>query len=182
MNITEIIDEVIRAEGGYVDDPHDAGGKTKYGITEKVARAAGYQGDMRDLPIELAKKIYYRKYVEEPGFSRIAAISPAIAAEVIDTGVNCGPATAGKFLQMALNAFNQRGALWPDLVVDGGVGQKTADALTAYLKNRAKDDGERVMLSALNCLQGARYIEISQAGDMKNESFVYGWIRNRVKV
>ena len=178
--IDEIIDEVIRAEGGYSDNPNDSGGKTMYGITEKVARANGYTGDMRGLPIEFARKVYFQRYAIDPGFDRVLLLSPVIAAELVDTGVNCGPAVAGEFLQRALNAFNQRGTLWPDLKTDGQIGQKSIDALAAYLKHRARDEGERVMIVALNTLQGARYIELSQAGQQKNEDFAFGWLRNRV--
>lgn len=177
--IDEIIDDVIKAEGGYSDNPDDSGGKTMYGITEAVARANGYHGDMRDLPLGLARELYVQQYVVRPGFDRVLLLSPMIAAELVDTGVNMGTATAAKFLQSALNAFNQRGNLWPDLVVDGGIGSKTIAALGAYLNHRQRDDGERVMLVALNCLQGARYIELSQA-DQKNETHAYGWLRSRV--
>lgn len=45
----EIFDAVLGKEGGYVNHPDDRGGPTKWGITEKVARAHGYRGDMRDL-------------------------------------------------------------------------------------------------------------------------------------
>lgn len=179
-DVAELIDEIIRVEGGYSDNPNDSGGKTKYGITEKVARANGYTGDMRDLHIELARGIYYRRYVVEPGFDKVMLLSPVIAAELVDTGVNMGPAVAGKFLQSALNAFNQRGTLWPDLVVDGGVGQKTISALASHLRKRGERDGVRVLLVALNALQGARYIELSQMGEHKNEDFVFGWMLNRV--
>ncbi len=34
--------------------PDDPGGKTRFGVTEGVARAAGFQGDMRELPLDLA--------------------------------------------------------------------------------------------------------------------------------
>jgi hypothetical protein len=36
-----------------------------------------------------------------------------------------------------------------------------------------------VMLKTLNCLQGARYIELAEHRQ-KNEEFVFGWIRARV--
>ena len=40
--IGAILASVIYLEGGYTDDPDDPGGKTKYGITERVAREYGY--------------------------------------------------------------------------------------------------------------------------------------------
>lgn len=180
--IDDIIDELIRKEGGYVNDPDDSGGETIYGITVAVARAFGYNGLMQNMPLTMARQIYFSEYVIKPGFDKIIGMSARIAAELVDTGVNMGPGVAVKFLQMALNAFNQKGALWPDLKVDGGLGPRTVECLRAYLQHRAKDDGEQVMLIALNALQGARYIELSQLGEQKNESFVYGWLRNRAAV
>src|SRR3546814_14279713 len=47
-----LIDAVIDREGRYVNHPADRGGATCWGITEPVARAAGYAGGMRDLGSE----------------------------------------------------------------------------------------------------------------------------------
>ena len=50
--VESIIDGIIEREGNgaYTNDPGDSGGPTRWGITEKVAKANGYTGDMRDLP------------------------------------------------------------------------------------------------------------------------------------
>jgi lysozyme family protein len=178
MSIDQIIEDVLRAEGGYVNDPKDAGGETNWGITIATARAAGYSGAMRDLPRETAKGIYRRRYVEAPGFGAIIGMSPAIAAELVDTGVNMGPAVAARFLQRTLNALNRNGRDWPDIAVDGIVGPGTHRALKQALAARGAD-GERVILRALNALQGARYIELAE-GRQANERFVFGWLDKRV--
>lgn len=178
MTIDEIIDDILRAEGGYVNDPKDAGGETNWGITIATARANGYNGPMRDMPKETARAIYRKQYVEAPGFAALIPISPAIAAELVDTGVNMGPAVAGRFLQRALNALNRNGADWGDVAVDGIVGRRTAAALKAAISTRGKS-GEAVILKALNCLQGARYIELAE-GRAANEKFVFGWLDKRV--
>ena len=67
--IDEIINEIIRVEGGYSNDKNDAGGETMYGITVAVARANGYAGNMKDMPRKVAYDIYYNQYVVKPGFS-----------------------------------------------------------------------------------------------------------------
>jgi len=36
-----------------------------------------------------------------------------------------------------------------------------------------------VLLTALNCSQGARYLELAE-GREKNEDFLFGWVLNRV--
>lgn len=180
MTIDEIIDDVLRAEGGYVNDSADRGGETNWGITAAVARASGYTGSMRDLPKEVARDIYHEKYVVGPGFAAIASVSPAVAAELVDTGVNMGTKTAGTFLQRVLNAMNDGGSNYADVKVDGNVGPSTMSALRRFLQTRGKR-GEVVMLRALNALQGARYIELAESRP-ENERFVFGWLANRVVV
>lgn len=178
MSVQAIINGVIDREGGYVNDKRDSGGETMYGITVAVARAAGYTGAMKDMPLHVAESIYFRQYVTGPNFDDIIPLSEAIASELVDTGVNMGPGIAGQFLQTALNAFNEGGKRYPDLKVDGQVGLGTIAALRAFLQHRGKA-GETVMLKALNCLQGARYLSITEARPA-NEAFVYGWIRERI--
>lgn len=180
MSIDTIIDDVLHAEGGYVDDPADSGGETNWGITVAVARANGYAGPMRDMPKDVARDIYHEKYVVGPGFAAIASVSPAIAAELVDTGVNMGTSTAGVFLQRVLNALNDGGSNYTDVKVDGSVGPGTMSALRRYLQTRGKH-GEVVLLRALNALQGARYIELAEKRP-ENERFVFGWLTNRVVV
>ena len=109
MDPTNLIDAVIDREGGYVDHPNDPGGPTRWGITAATARANGFAGDMRQFGRERAAAIYARTYWRGPGLDRIADRSPALAAELFDTGVNMGPPVAVGFLQRALNALN-RGA------------------------------------------------------------------------
>ncbi|WP_348522951.1 glycoside hydrolase family 108 protein [Escherichia coli] len=109
----KIFDEVLGKEGGYVNHPDDKGGPTKWGITEKVARAHGYRGDMRDLTREQALDILEADYWYGPRFDQVAALSPDIAAELCDTGVNMGPTVASRMLQRWLNVFNLRGRLYP---------------------------------------------------------------------
>jgi len=178
-SIDIIIDDIIRAEGGYVDNPNDSGGKTCWGITEAVARANGFIGSMQTMDKDFARAIYYKQYVVAPKFDKVLLVSPIIASELVDSGVNLGIAWPAKWLQTCLNAFNNGGKLYADLQVDGNIGTVTIEALAAYLNARKSDDGERTLLVALNCLQGARYIELSQSNP-KQETFCYGWIRNRV--
>ena len=180
MSIEEIINDIIRVEGGYSNDKADAGGETMYGITVAVARNHGYTGAMRNLPRQTAYDIYYKSYVVEPGFDLVAKIDPAIAAELVDTGVNMGTTTAAKFLQQSLNALNDGGTKYPDLVVDGRLGKASISALEAFLRQRGAD-GRVVLLRALNSLQGARYIALAESRP-QNERFIFGWFHARVKM
>lgn len=181
MNIEQFIDELIDREGGYVNIAADRGGATKYGITEVVARSHGYKGHMKDLPLSLAKDIYRKQYWIQPRFDQINTISPIIAEELLDTGVNCGVAFAKPTLQRSLNLLNNQGkGGWPDLAVDGIYGPATLNALKTYLSKRGKE-GERVLLRTLNIIQGERYISICERNPSQ-EQFFYGWIGNRVVI
>jgi lysozyme family protein len=178
QDITGMLDELLRKEGGYVDHPDDRGGATNYGITISVARDAGWTGSMCDLPRDLALAIYRRRYWTQPGFDQVAAVMPDVAAELFDTGVNMGPGVAAGFLQRSLNALNRRGADWPDLIVDRQIGPATIDALRRFARLRGAA-AQTALLKALNALQGARYIELAE-GRQANESFVFGWLSSRV--
>ena len=180
LTIDQIINGVLRREGGFVDHSDDLGGPTKFGITAGVAMASGCTRDVRSLSVRDARKIYKEQYYCRPGFDRVAKHSPCIASELVDTGVNMGVVTAARFLQRALNALNKRASIYSDIEVDGYIGNKTIAALSAYFNHRGAE-GEEVMLKALNCLQGARYIELSEAREA-NESFTYGWLRERIAI
>jgi lysozyme family protein len=178
MTIQSIIEGVIAREGGFVDNPRDRGGPTCWGITEAVARKYGYTGPMRDLPRDLAAKIYFQDYVVAPGFMRVAAINTSIGAKLVDAGVNCGPGNPARWLQRTLNLLNRHAKQFPDLVVDGKLGPATQFALQAVLRQRGAE-GERVITACLQGLQVAYYMDITEHRPA-NEEFFYGWILNRV--
>jgi lysozyme family protein len=179
-SIDQLIDELIGREGRYSDNSRDAGGPTMWGITEAVARWHGYTGLMRDLRRELAVAIYRQQYFIGPGFDKVYALSQPIAEEMFDTGVNMGTSLPGPWLQRILNALNNHGKDYPDLGVDGKVGPATIAALRDFL-NRRGAEGERVILRALNCQQGVRYLDIIEKREA-NEDFYYGWLLNRVEI
>lgn len=170
--------DMLRHEGGYSNNPSDPGGETNYGITVGTARANGYQGAMRDMTRQDAIAIYKRQYYYGPNLNAVDAVSPGIAAELFDTGINMGTKVAATFLQRALNALNRNGADYPDLALDGSIGPSTIAALKAYLAKRGVD-GEHVLLKALNCLQGERYISLTEKNH-RLEDFTFGWLANRV--
>jgi lysozyme family protein len=179
MNFERAVDDLLKREGLYADRAADRGGKTMYGITERVARANGYEGAMRDMTIDQAKAIYRSQYWDLLKLDQVAALSFPIAVELFDTGVNLGTGFAAKVLQRTLNAFNRQGRDYPDLEVDGGVGPVTVDTLKAYLYRRSRDGGEEVMLRTLNTLQGTRYFELAEA-DQTQEENLFGWMKQRV--
>lgn len=174
MKLDNMLVDLLKVEGGYVNDPNDRGGETNWGVTIAVARENGYTGPMRDMTREQALDIYRKQYFFRPNFDKVMTLSSAVAAELFDTGVNMGPAVAARFLQRSLNALNNQARHFPDLKIDGQIGNATLSALETYLRRRG-DEGERRLLKALNCLQGARYIELAEQRQA-NETFLFGWL------
>lgn len=111
-------DFTLGVEKGFFDDP--AGGPTMYGVTQRVARAWGYQGDMQLLPLETAKSIARKEYFDR---YQCGQLPPAFALLVFDTAYNGGKPI--KWLQEAVGT-----------VADGIIGAKTIAAARVADKGR----------------------------------------------
>lgn len=101
MNFDQAFDALIGNEGGYSSHPSDPGGETMWGITARVARQAGYMGNMRDLPLETAKQIARNQYWNAV---RAEELPEQVRFDVFDAGYNSGPKQAIKWLQRAAGA------------------------------------------------------------------------------
>lgn len=179
-SVDHMIDDLIGREGRYSFNVNDAGGETMWGITAATARRNGYLGAMSMMPRATAATIYRNEYLVKPGFDQVHAVSPRIAEEMFDTGVNQGVSLPGAWLQRILNALNRQGRDYADIGVDGRIGPATIGALRSFLMKRG-DDGETVIVRALNCQQGVRYLDITEARP-QNEDFYFGWLLNRVEI
>lgn len=107
----DVFQRVIGHEGGYVNDPNDPGGETKFGISKrsypKLTIAA--------LTIDDAKTIYRTDY-----WAKVMAdeLPVPIDEYVFDFAVNSGVQTASNALQGAVGALR-----------DGSIGPKTIEAV-----------------------------------------------------
>ena len=63
-------------------------------------------------------------------------------------------------------------------LIDGRIGPATLAALDAYFDKRGAE-GETVLLRALDCLQGERYVRLAERRPA-SEDFLYGWLANRI--
>lgn len=108
-------------EGGYVNNPKDPGGETMYGVTKRVAVAHGYKGNMRDLPLSLAREIAEKSYWRA---IRGDELPRAVSWQVVDAAYNHGNRNAVKFLQRAIGAHD-----------DGIIGPRTLAAVAAMEEN-----------------------------------------------
>jgi lysozyme family protein len=177
-----ILAGVYSDEGGYVSNRHDPGGATKYGVTEVVARKAGYRGDMRDFPMHCstttgsdtcADQIYVRDYIERPGFMPLVPIEPAVADELVNTTVNMGAPRPSRWFQQSLNEEGAR------LKVDGKVGPGTIAAYRDTQLRFGKVAACVVMLNKLDAKQKAEYDRLVDANP-NLRVFYRGWIAHRI--
>lgn len=170
----DLIQEVLKVEGGYVNDPKDSGGETNWGITVGTARSAGYLKDMKDMTREQAVDIYVNLYCKPLKIEQILKRSESLAHEILDTGVNMGVKRASKFFQRAVNCA-LRGK---ELTVDGILGRNSLAGLDKAL--RSNKYAVPVILKAMDSLQGAKYIELAESRE-KDYRFITGWLMNRVR-
>lgn len=168
---------IIRAkasiEAGYVNNKNDLGGETNHGITIATAREFGYTGAMKDLTEAQALDIYDKGWWQKMMLDQVLQINPVIADRLFDFGINSGRGNAITVLQRMLNVLNRQGKLYPDIVVDGGMGKNTIASLNSFKAARG-DKGLNVLAFSLTCHQVSYYTDISEKR-MANEEFTYGW-------
>lgn len=99
MDFDACLEAVLAHEGDYADSSADPGGKTRFGITEAVARAAGYEGEMHALPLSLARDIYRRRYWDALDAD---ALPLALRYCMFDAAVTSGVRQSVLWLQRAL--------------------------------------------------------------------------------
>lgn len=169
-------------EAGYVNDPNDSGGETNHGITLAVARAFGYTGDMKDLPITTAVEIAKQKYWDVMLLDDVGVLSAAVADKLFDCGFLCGIQEAGLIFQRAINLFSRPDTVppaYPIVTEDGHVGKMTVYSFSEYLKLRAQG-GEAVILKCINDQEGTYFMELCRSAP-KDSKFVFGWYQNRIQ-
>ena len=152
----EIIKKVLEHEGGYVNDPKDLGGETKYGITKRFYPDI----DIKNLTIEQATDIYKSDYWDK---NKVESLPQNLWHIYFDMCVNMGKRTAVKVLQRA--AVNKG----RDIEVDGGLGPMTIGALKG------------VELDRVRAFRVKYYVDLITAKP-EQEKFYLGWFRRATEV
>ena len=155
-NFDEIIEQVLEHEGGYVNDPKDLGGETKYGITKRFYPDV----DIKNLTIEQATEIYKKDYWDK---NRVESLPQNLWHIYFDMCVNMGKRTAVKVLQRA--AVNKG----RNIDVDGGLGPMTIGALKG------------VELDRVRAFRVKYYVDLITARP-EQEKFFLGWFRRATEV
>ena len=152
----EIIEQVLHHEGGYVNDPKDLGGETKYGITKRFYPDV----DIKNLTIDGAKEIYKKDYWDR---NKCDKLPTGLRHIYFDMCVNMGRRTAVKVLQRAANNKGQK------LEVDGGMGPMTLKAIS------------KVEIDRVRAFRVKYYVDLITARP-EQEKFFLGWFRRALEV
>ncbi|WGW03154.1 holin-associated N-acetylmuramidase [Tropicibacter oceani] len=132
QSVRHMAEEIVAREGGYVNDPDDPGGATKYGVTIHTMRRLGLDldgdgavdaEDVKRLTRAQAVEIFLQHYFLRP---RIAELPEPLHATVFDMYVNAG-ANAVKILQRLLVQMGET------VDVDGAIGPQTIAACARAL-------------------------------------------------
>ncbi|WEK50298.1 MAG: glycosyl hydrolase 108 family protein [Candidatus Kaistia colombiensis] len=122
-NLDKCLRLIFGSEGGFVNNPKDPGGATKYGITaatlgawRKLGRAAT-PDEVKRLQLAEAAAILEGQYARSIRFDDLPA---GIDYAVLDFAVNSGPGQAAKTLQRVLG-----------VPADGIIGERTLQAIRA---------------------------------------------------
>lgn len=136
LTVRQIAGEIVDREGGFVNDPDDPGGATKFGVTIHTMRRLGLDltgdgvvgvGDVRALSRSQAVDIFVTHYFERPG---VAEVPADLQASLFDMYVNAG-GNAVKILQRMLRDMGYA------VAVDGAIGPQTL----AAVRDAAKPNG-----------------------------------------
>jgi lysozyme family protein len=136
--IDQALEFVLQWEGGFVNDPKDPGGATKYGISFRFLKKQAPEladidkdgdvdaDDIFSLSEEDARRIYRIHFWEALQLHRLPE---PIAVAMMDTAVNMGKSRAARILQEALVSLGF------NLAVDGIIGPKTRAHAVYALEN-----------------------------------------------
>ena len=157
------IQTVLKNEGGFVNDPRDAGGATRWGISLRFLHDPAIDGDfdgdgdedvddVRQMTREQAIALYRSVFWDALRLGEIR--NQQLATKVLDLAVNVGKVAAVKILQRALGCE-----------VDGVLGVKT---LTECNRGLVSETLPALRLEAISY-----YASIPAA---KSQPYLRGWI------
>lgn len=176
--------DVLKVEGGWVQDADDAGGETYCGVarnfhpswvgwhTIDMAKGSG------NFPAVLSKLPQLRDQVaafyKSNFWDRLSGdtLPPPLAVRLFNVAVNVGVHRAVLWLQQALNVLNRNGRDYPDLTEDGVLGRQTITTLFRYLAN----DGPDLLMLAFGIIQGNHYLKYMRRSPAQ-EKYARGWLK-----
>lgn len=161
---------IIAKEGGYVDDPYDKGGATKYGISSRFIKVNDLKiKDVRELTLLQAKEIYHMFFWNPLKIDRIN--DSTIQLFLFDTAINCGKERAVELLQNSINSISH-------IAVDGKIGNETIGTCNTITQNNKNC---KLLKQLLLSSRIAFYIHIVN-NDETQRKFLKGWVNRTLEI
>jgi lysozyme family protein len=164
------IPTILRHEGGFNNDPQDAGGATNYGVSLRWLKAQGLLEDLeqqdrtqdeiavvREMTQEQAEALYKAYWWNPYNYSAID--SQLVATKIFDCAVNMGAPRAHRIVQTCLG--------FPPDQRDGILGSKSMAEINAA--------GAAPLIVQIQNLQAAFYRQLAAANPAR-QKFLQGWL------
>lgn len=166
------VEYVLENEGGFVDNPNDAGGATNYGLSLRYLRSFKFDiDDIKNLTVDKAKEIYKSNFWDGSPFESIKY--QILANYIFDMGVQHGIAQAIKLVQRSLWAVYRFSYIRECLKDDGVMGSKTLDLL-----NKIDCTSTLPVIVAVR----ASYCRFLAEENPKNKEFLNGWLERCYRI
>jgi lysozyme family protein len=153
----QAIENVLKNEGGYVNDPYDPGGETIFGISKRIYPHL----DIKNITRNQAIDIYKKQYWENTAYPLISTKLPLIAIKIFDLSVNMGNVQANRLLQRACRSIGS------PLVEDGYLGPKSLKVIM--------NSNQDLLLCSFKS-EAAGYYRVLCALKSSNYEFLNGWL------
>jgi lysozyme family protein len=153
MNFDDAFARVVTSEGGYVNDPLDPGGETRWGISKRAYPAE----DIAHMTLARARELYRRDYWGPAGCD---AVHDSLKYPLFDAAVNQGVTRAIKMLQHAVHETE-----------DGILGPRTLQAVGSI-------ESARIVFRFM----AARLVAYAESPETQWKRFGRGWVRRAAEV
>lgn len=161
---------IIAKEGGYIDDPYDKGGATKYGISSRFIKANDLKiKNVQELTLLQAKEIYSIFFWHPLKIDKIN--DSTVQLFLFDTAVNCGKEKAVFLLQDSINSISH-------IAVDGKIGNETigtCNSITSQPKSC------KLLKQLLLASRISYYMHIINSNESQRR-FLKGWVNRTLEV
>lgn len=157
-----LVQEDSKISGLVTNNPHDKGGRTRYGVAEKyhpdLTKTGFYDSMSNKDALIIADQIYEQQYAIPLNLGRIN--NQSLANSLLSFAINAGVETAAKIFQRAVGVDD-----------DGEIGPKTISSANTYSPS--------VLLNSFYNMQAGYYNRIVLANPSQHV-FLAGWL-NRAK-
>lgn len=164
------VNEILKQEGGYVNDKTDRGGETNFGISLRFLKLANLDlnddgvidgKDIRDMSREDSKVIYKVNWWDKYKYDLINDYE--VATKIFSLAVNMGAHQAHKLAQIAVNRLREQ-----PIKVDGILGAASIRAINT--------EEPHALLDEIKVCAAHFYINLI-ADNRQYEKYLLGWMR-----